>query len=86
MENSSGYTDIYLKRGHLHPDSLFEWVWELKYIKQKDADANAIDSAHKNSKAQLLTYKTSNLFKDRIDVRFLSVVFVGKREYYVEEI
>jgi len=87
LENSEGYSDIYLKRGHLHPDSLSEWVLEIKYIKQKDAKKKAlIAEEQKKAMEQLQRYKTSNLFKDRTDVRYLSVVFIGKNEYVLEEI
>jgi hypothetical protein len=87
LENSQGYTDIYLKRGILHPGVLSEWVWEIKYIKQKDAKKkNLIQAAKANAKEQLLRYKSSNLFKERTDVRYLSIVFVGKRGYEVDEI
>ena len=32
LENSGGYSDIYLKRSHLHPTSISEWVWEIKSL------------------------------------------------------
>ena len=87
LENSEGYTDIYLKRGHNHPKSLTEWIFELKYVKQAEADDKKIIETKQNkAKEQLLRYKTSNLFKDRTDVRYLSVVFVGKKEYVIEEV
>jgi hypothetical protein len=35
---------------------------------------------------QLNRYKTSNLFKDRTDVRYLAVVFFGKKKYWSEEV
>jgi hypothetical protein len=87
LENSEGYTDIYLKRGHLHPTSISEWIFEIKYIKQKDSKKKAlIEAEQKEAKEQLQRYKTSNLFKDRTDVRYLSVVFVGKKDYIIEEV
>ena len=30
LENSEGYTDIYLIRGNLHPGSLSEWIFAKK--------------------------------------------------------
>jgi hypothetical protein len=87
LENSEGYTDIYLKRSHLHPKSVSEWVWEIKYIKQKEAKKkNLIETAKKEAIEQLLRYKNSNLFKDRTDVRYLSVVFIGKKDCLIEEV
>jgi hypothetical protein len=87
LENSEGYTDIYLKRGHLHPGSLSEWVWEIKYIKQKDSKKKTlIEAKQKESIERLQDYKNSNLFKDKTEVRYLSIVFVGKKDYIVEEV
>jgi len=87
MENSAGYTDIYLQRSHLHLASVTEWVWEVKYVKQKDAKKkNLIQEKKKEAIDQLQLYKNSNYFKNKTDVRFLAVVFTGKSGYYVEEI
>jgi len=35
---------------------------------------------------QLQHYKNSTVFSDRTDVRFLAVVFIGKKDYFVEEV
>jgi hypothetical protein len=87
LENSEGYTDIYLKRSHLHPKSMSEWIFEIKYIKQADANNEKLIEAEKTKAIeQLQHYKTSNLFKDRTDVRYLAVVFVGKKSYMIDEI
>jgi hypothetical protein len=87
IENSEGYTDVYLKRGHLHTGSLSEWIFEIKYVKTAEVDnAKLIETKQKEAKKQLQRYKTSNLFKDRTDVRYLSVVFIGKKDYLIEEI
>ena len=87
LENSEGYTDIYLQRSHLHPNTISEWLWEIKYIKQKDAKKKSlIDAKKKEAIERLQAYKTSNLFKHRTDVRFLAVVFTGKNEWFVEEV
>jgi hypothetical protein len=87
LENSEGYTDVYLKRGHLHTGSISEWVFELKYIKQADADnVKLLEEKKAEARDQLLRYKKSNLFKDKTDVRYLAVVFVGKKDYYIEEV
>ena len=85
-ENSKGYTDIYLQRRNLYPVD-YEWVLELKYVKTADAQKETI-IAQKQKEAieQLQDYKTSNLFKNRTDVRYISIVFVGKKEYIIEEI
>jgi hypothetical protein len=87
LENSEGYTDIYLKRGNLFPNLKYEWIWEIKYVKASFWKRPAeIRKKQKASYAQLQKYKNSNLFKDRQDMRYLSVVFVGKKECIIEEI
>ena len=87
LENSAGYTDIYLKRGNLHPGSFSEWVFEMKYVKQCDAENEAlINKQQASAVAQLQRYKSSNFFKDRTDVRYLAVVFVGKKTYHITEV
>jgi hypothetical protein len=87
MENSEGYTDIYLKRGNLYPQLKYEWVWEIKYVKTSFwKRAAEIKKKQKKSMQQLQRYKDSNLFKDRTDVRYLSIVFVGKKNCIIEEL
>jgi Protein of unknown function (DUF1703)./Predicted AAA-ATPase. len=87
LENSQGYTDIYLKRGNLHPGSLSEWIFEIKYVKQCDAkNKKLINEKQASAVAQLQRYKTSNFFKDRTDVRYIAVVFVGKKTYHITEV
>jgi hypothetical protein len=87
-ENSKGYTDIYLKRrDYLYPGIKIDWVWELKYVKQAAAKkTEAIEAKKNEALEQLQRYKTSNLFKERTDVRYLMIVFVGKNNCIVEEV
>jgi hypothetical protein len=87
MENNGGYSDIYLKRGNRFPDTLYEWVWELKYIKEKDKGNSAIIAGKKHDAlAQINRYRGSAMFKDRTDVRYLIVVFLGDTQFEIEEI
>jgi hypothetical protein len=87
LENSEGYTDVYLQRGNLHPATVSEWIFELKYIKQSDSgNEKLIEEKRTKVIEQLQRYKTSNLFKDKTDVRYLAVVFIGKNKYFIEEI
>jgi len=87
LENSKGYSDIYLqRRDYLYPRIQMDWIWELKYIKEADAKKTSlIESKKKEAREQLQRYKTSNLFKDRKDVRYLAIVFIGKKKYWIEE-
>ena len=54
---------------------------------QRDAKKKSIIKARQiESIEQLQRYKRSNLFKDKTDVRFLSIVFIGKKDYIIEEV
>jgi len=87
-ENSQGYSDIYLqRRNDLYPTIQNDWVLELKYVKQADAENKTVIATKKaEAIEQIQRYKTSHLFKDRTDVRYLMIVFVGKKDYQIEEI
>ncbi|GHT43199.1 hypothetical protein AGMMS49965_16480 [Bacteroidia bacterium] len=83
MEVSTGYTDIWLKRSPLLPEIPWEWVWEIKYVKK--SDAKSIGEKRKEASAQLEKYRQSHLFAERADVRYLSVIFIGKDKYEMSE-
>jgi hypothetical protein len=87
-ENSKGYTDIYLqRRDYIYPKITTDWVLELKYVKQSDVKKKTvIEAKKKEALEQIERYKTSNLFKDRTDVRYLMIIFIGKKKYLIEEI
>ncbi|MDR3260821.1 MAG: ATP-binding protein [Tannerella sp.] len=86
-EVAQGYTDIYMHRSHLLPDIPYEWVWEIKYIKKEDAGKkNVLKEKQEEARVQLKKYRDSSLFAGRTDVRFLSVIFIGKDRYEIEEL
>ena len=63
-----------------------DWIWELKFVKQADARKELlIEKKKKEAREQLQRYMTSNLFRDRKDMRYLAVVFIGKKKYWIEE-
>jgi hypothetical protein len=78
LEVSRGYTDIYLQRSHNSPEIPYEWIWEIKYLKKEDAD-KVLDEKRHEARIQLRKYRDSHLFADRTDVRYLSLIFIGKR-------
>jgi hypothetical protein len=88
LENSKGYTDIYLqRRNYLFPLIKTDWVLELKYVKQSNSKKQTVIDAKKaEALEQLHRYKTSNLFKDRTDVKYLMVIFIGKNRYISQEV
>ena len=66
---------------------LNDWVVELKYIKQADAgDEQLIAARRAEATEQLQRYKASAFFKNRTDVRYLALVFTGKKSYCIEEL
>jgi hypothetical protein len=89
MEVSQGYTDIYMCRSHLKPDIPYEWVWEIKYVKKTGVPwrkKSALKTKQKESRVQLKKYRDSPLFAGRTDVRYLSIIFIGKDKYVSEEV
>ena len=88
IETSGGYSDIYLKRrNNLYPNIKNDWILEIKYIKQNETKKSKLIELKKNeAKTQLMNYKNSTMFKDRDDVKYLAVVFIGKKEYWIEEV
>jgi hypothetical protein len=87
MEISQGYTDIYLQRSHIFPNVPAEWIWEIKYIKKSEENnAALIEEKREQSRSQLKKYHASHLFANRNDIRYLSVIFIGKNKTEIEEI
>jgi hypothetical protein len=76
-----------MQRSHLFPDLPYEWVWEIKYIKKEEAKKEAfVKSKQEEALAQLKKYRDSYSFAGRTDVKFLSVIFIGKDQYEIEEL
>jgi hypothetical protein len=61
-------------------------LWEIKYIKQEDVEnENLIEEKKTEARTQIQRYKSSNRFEKKTDIRYLTIIFVGKRNYYIEE-
>jgi hypothetical protein len=89
LEVTQGYTDIYLRRSHLLPDIPYEWVWEIKYVKKSEVAGKKkgeLKTKQEESRTQLKKYRNSHQFAGRKDVRYLSLIFIGKDKYEIEEI
>jgi hypothetical protein len=88
QENNKGYSDIYLqRRSDLYPKITADWIFELKYIKEEDiGNENLIQKQLEKAKTQLLDYKSSVRYKDKADIRYVAVVFVGKNGYRMEDL
>jgi hypothetical protein len=75
-----------MQRSHLQPDIPYEWVWEIKYVKKGDANNdNILQEKRNEARTQLTKYRNSSMFADRTDVRYLSLIFIGKDRYEMEE-
>jgi hypothetical protein len=80
--------DIYLQRSSRFPNIPYEWVWEIKYVKKgevKDGESAVLKKKRAKARTQLQKYRSSYLFAGRTDVRYLSVIFIGKNKYEMEE-
>jgi hypothetical protein len=89
LEVTQGYIDLYLQRSHLLPDIRYEWVWEIKYVKKSDVSGkkkNVLTTKREEARTQLKKYCDSHKFAGRTDVRYLSLIFIGKDRYEMEEI
>jgi hypothetical protein len=75
-----------MQRSHLHPDIPYEWVWEIKYVAKNEATDNVLETTRKEARKQLDKYRNSAMFAGRNDIRYLSVIFIGKDKYETEEI
>jgi hypothetical protein len=86
-EVEGGYIDIYLQRSPLLPEIPDEWVWEIKYVRAGDGRSEkALQTHRREARRQLEKYRNARLFAGRADVRYLSILFVGKDRFETEEI
>ncbi|GHT22750.1 hypothetical protein AGMMS4957_13350 [Bacteroidia bacterium] len=81
-EVEGGYIDIFLQRNPAVPDTKYEWVWEIKYLK-KDNEKD-FQSTRDAARAQLDKYRNAHEFAERTDVRFASIIFIGKDKFEIE--
>ncbi len=83
LEVETGYVDIWLGRSPLLPDIRYEWAWEVKYLKK--GDESLLPEKKAEAIAQLERYRNSERFKNRADLRYAALLFVGKDSYEVVE-
>jgi hypothetical protein len=81
METNTGYIDMYLRRSPLLPEVKYEWIFELKYIKVGKANEKSLAVLRKDAQKQLNDYSSSDLMKDRKDLKKAVILFVGKNKY-----
>jgi hypothetical protein len=56
-------------------------VWELKYLKKDDATKAQVTATLEAARTQLEKYQRSALFAGRDDVKFATLLFIGKDQY-----
>jgi hypothetical protein len=84
QEVEDGYIDIFLHRSPRLPDIKYEWVWEIKYLKKENK--KELKTKQNESIEQLKRYKHSARFENRNDMKFASILFIGKDKYEIIEI
>ena len=84
MEISTGYIDVFLQRSPLLPEIPWEWAWEIKYIKKNDVAQ--LPAKRKEAHRQLDRYRQSAPLDTRSDIRYLSLIFIGKDRYEISEL
>jgi hypothetical protein len=74
-----GYADIYMKRSPGKPGTPFEWLWEIKYL--PESRAKSLPEIIRQARQQLERYRQAPEFAGRTDMRYASVIFIGKRRF-----
>jgi hypothetical protein len=82
-EIPGGYADIYMKRNPLQPDLPWEWLWEIKYL--PESRAKSLPEVRRQSLQQLDRYSQAPEFAGRADMKYASVIFIGKRRFEIVE-
>ncbi|APH13988.1 hypothetical protein NPD5_1404 [Clostridium sporogenes] len=87
-ENNKGYVDIMLKRKIQFKDiTKFQWIIELKYIKEKERDT--LEKVKEEGLKQLQGYAESKMVKEELGVENLKkvlILVVGKKDIYTVEL
>ena len=83
-ENSKGYVDLMLKRKiQLKDITKFQWIIELKYIKESDRDT--LKKVKEQGLKQLQMYYDSKMVQEEMEEEGLKkvlIVVVGKKDIY----
>ena len=80
-EVEGGYIDIFLEKDFRFPEIKYEWLWELKYI--KNSDLSKLEQVKKEGLKQLERYAVSDKFKDKDNLKKALIIFIGKDEYEI---
>lgn len=84
-ENNKGYVDLMLKRKiQLESITKFQWIIELKYIKESDRDT--FEKVKAQGLKQLQMYGESKMVKEELEEEGLKkvlIIAVGKKDIYI---
>ncbi|MBW9151380.1 ATP-binding protein [Clostridium estertheticum] len=87
-ENNKGYVDLMLRRKiQLKDITKFEWIIELKYI--KESDRNTLETIKNQGLKQLKMYGESKMVQEELDKEGLKkvlIIVVGKKDIYTKNL
>ncbi|UCH95038.1 MAG: PD-(D/E)XK nuclease domain-containing protein, partial [Candidatus Aminicenantes bacterium] len=78
-EVTGGFIDIYLERDSRSPEVVYEWLWELKYIKKEQS----LEEVKAEGLEQLKRYAESRRFRGKENLKKALLIFRGKDECFV---
>ncbi|UZQ49421.1 ATP-binding protein [Clostridium kluyveri] len=83
-ENNKGYVDLMLKRKIQFKDiTKFQWIMELKYVKESDRDT--LDKVKEQGLKQLQLYGESKMVQEELEkeeLKKILIIVVGKKDIY----
>ena len=82
-EIENGYIDLYLEKDVRTPETEYEWLLELKYLKK--SEKKQIKEAEIEGLKQLRKYANSSEFKGKMNLRKALIIFSGKSDYLIVE-
>jgi uncharacterized protein YlbG (UPF0298 family) len=83
-EVGEGYTDILLKKGIGTPEVRYEWLLELKYLKQENR--KQLDPIRKKASKQIQGYMKSRELVGRPNLKAVALIFIGKDEIVIDQL
>jgi hypothetical protein len=83
-EVGKGYIDILLQKGMGTSQVRYEWLLELKYLKQEDR--KQLKQVREKAREQIQNYMKSREMVGRPNLKAVALIFVGKEEIVVDHL
>lgn len=83
-ETDGGYMDIFLEKDFRMPDIKYEWLLELKYV--KESERSQLSQVKQEGRRQLARYAEDQSWGGNPNIKKALLVFVGKNEIVIEEV